>query len=366
MATQAVDLSGSLLETFEIAGSRLVHGKVFPLGIRPRSGTEFGSVEEAAAHFQQLADGQMFQQLLRDPDGAILFRGFPVDGAADLDRLVRSFGLPRPHVEVGLSGKRSTITPLVKTANEEPAHVRFYFHNEYGRSAYFPGALFFHAEKVPTEGGQTPLLSSLELYDRLVAELPAFIADLAAKGIIGRQYFPAKADVEAKTIGWNRRDSYGFDIVEGDSTATQRRKVEAVLRTRQQAEGEWQANGALYVLQRLPAIRRIAATGRPTFFNGLSGVYGRQRDRQALAPPHRGIDGGVHLPTTFGDGTAIPTADLERLLQIQEDIRFLVPWQAGDVALVDNYTVQHARTPWKGERSLLVSLWDGWETFVPY
>jgi hypothetical protein len=93
-------------------------------------------------------------------------------------------------------------------------------------------------------------------------------------------------------------------------------------------------------VQRLPALRRVASTGQPVPFNGLGGVYGRQRDRKALDPPHRGIDGGVHLPTTYGDGTPIPTQYLERLLEISEEIGFLVPWQEGDVALVDNYTVQ--------------------------
>lgn len=119
-------------------------------------------------------------------------------------------------------------------------------------------------------------------------------------------------------------------------------------------------------MQRLPAVRRVASTGKPTFFNGLSGVYGRQRDRKALDPPYRGLDGGVHLPTTYGDGSPIPRDYLERLLQIQDEISFLVPWQAGDVALVDNYTVQHARSTWVGKRSLLVSLWDGWETFEKF
>ena len=159
-------------------------------------------------------------------------------------------------------------------------------------------------------------------------------------GIVGRQYYPDKQDPEAKTIGWNWQDSYGFDIEPDDSLETQRRKVEHVLDTRLKAEAEWQPNGALHVLQRLPAVRRIASTGQPVLFNGLGGVYGRQRDRGALDPPHRGSDGGIHLPTTYGDGSQISRNHLERYLEIQEEIGFLVPWVAGDVALVDNYTVQ--------------------------
>ena len=159
-------------------------------------------------------------------------------------------------------------------------------------------------------------------------------------GIIGRQYYPAKEDPESKSIGWNWQDSYGFDIQPDDSLETKRKRVEHVLKSRLQAEAEWQPNGALHVLQRLPAVRRIASTGQPVLFNGLGGVYGRQRDRKALDPPHRGTDGGVHLPTTYGDGSEIPRKYLERYLEISDEIGFLVPWEEGDVALLDNYTVQ--------------------------
>jgi hypothetical protein len=116
--------------------------------------------------------------------------------------------------------------------------------------------------------------------------------------------------------------------------------VEEVLNSRLAAQAEWQANGALHVLQHLPAFRRIASTGQIVPFNGLGGVYGRQRDRKALIPPHKGVDGGVHLPTTYGDGSDIPHVYLERLLEISDEIGFLVPWQEGDVAVLNNYTVQ--------------------------
>lgn len=120
----------------------------------------------------------------------------------------------------------------------------------------------------------------------------------------------------------------------------QHTKVEAVLKNDLRADAEWQANGALHVIQRLPAIRRIASTGKPTFFNGFAGVYGRAKDNNALEPPYRGLDDKYHLPTTYGDGSPIPTKYLDRLLELSDEIGFLVPWQEGDVALIDNYSVQ--------------------------
>lgn len=85
-------------------------------------------------------------------DGAILFRGFPVKNATDFQKFVRAFKFPQPHREVGLAGKRTTVTTDVKTANEEPPDVKFYYHSEYGRTAHFPGILFFFSEIVPGQG----------------------------------------------------------------------------------------------------------------------------------------------------------------------------------------------------------------------
>ncbi|CAK7218987.1 hypothetical protein SCUCBS95973_003668 [Sporothrix curviconia] len=355
------------IETFDVPGARVVHGKAFPLGIRVKEGQAFSDIDAAVAHIDRLAEQGTLDDLLRD-HGTILFRGFPVADASGFSRFVQAFRLPQQHQEVGLSGMRTAVNGFVKTANEEPPDVKFYYHAEYGRSAHFPNVLFFFSEKVPAKGGQTPLLSSLELYDELKKQVPDFVQALADKGIIGRQYFPSKNDPEAAHIGWNWHDSYGFGINEAtDSLEQQRRKVEAVLRDRLHADGAWQdRNGALYVLQRLPALRRVASTGKPVFFNGLMGVYGRARDNRALEPPYKGLDGKYHLPTTYGDGTPIPDATLDKVLQIADSIGFLVPWQVGDVAYIDNYTTQHARTPWEGERSLLVSLWDSKETFAKY
>ncbi|KAJ5116097.1 hypothetical protein N7456_000445 [Penicillium angulare] len=362
--TRLVGESDLSIEIFDIPNHRLIHGRSFPIGIKPKGDLIGADLDTVLEYISSLAEKDVFNNILTQ-HGSILFRGFPIQEPEDLSKFTQAFKLPQIHQEVGLSGKRTTYAGgNVKTANEEPPDVKFYYHNEYGRSAHFPGVLFFFSQVVPESGGQTPLLSTIELYDRLREETPEFVDTLIDKGIIGRQYYPAKEDPESQTIGWNWQDSYGFTINPEDSLEEKRRKVEEVLKTRLQAEAEWQPNDALHVIQRLPAFRRIASTDQIVPFNGLGGVYGRQRDRQALKPPHRGIDGGIHLPTTYGDGSKIPQEYLEKLLSISDDIGFLVPWEEGDVAIVDNYTVQHARSPWVGKRSLLVSLWDGHERFL--
>jgi hypothetical protein len=85
-------------------------------------------------------------------DGTILFRQFPVRDANSFSSFVRAFNLPQPHKEIGLAGIRTLVTTDVKTANEEPPDVKFYYHSEYGRSAHFPAVLFFYSDIVPHTG----------------------------------------------------------------------------------------------------------------------------------------------------------------------------------------------------------------------
>lgn len=98
-------------------------------------------------------------------DGVILFRGFPVKEAAAFSEFVGAFRFPNPHREIGLAGKRSVVAENIKTANEEPPDVKFYYHSEYGRSANFPGILFFFSEIVPEQGIYCPYFILGDMFD---------------------------------------------------------------------------------------------------------------------------------------------------------------------------------------------------------
>ena len=43
-------------------------------------------------------------------------------------------------------------------------------------------------------------------------------------------------------------------------------------------------------------------------------------------------------------------------VEIAYDLVFDLPWESGDVALIDNYRVMHGRRPFSGQRSVLASL----------
>ena len=59
---------------------------------------------------------------------------------------------------------------------------------------------------------------------------------------------------------------------------------------------------------------------------------------------------------TYGDGSAFDDADVQSAVEIAYELVFDLPWESGDVALIDNYQVMHGRRPFWGQRSVLASL----------
>lgn len=95
----------------------------------------------------------------------------------------------------------------------------------------------------------------------------------------------------------------------------------------------------------LPAVRELA-DGRKVFFNQLIAAFRGWKDARNEA--------GKSIQ--FGDGSSIDPADMAVAIELADELSFDTPWQAGDVALVDNFLVMHGRRPFSGKRAVLASL----------
>jgi len=95
----------------------------------------------------------------------------------------------------------------------------------------------------------------------------------------------------------------------------------------------------------LPAVRRLA-DGRTSFFNQLIAAFQGWKDERN--DPAKSI--------TFGDGTFLDRDAVNVATRLGEELSFNVPWQRGDVALVDNFVTMHGRRAFTGTRKVLASL----------
>jgi hypothetical protein len=58
----------------------------------------------------------------------------------------------------------------------------------------------------------------------------------------------------------------------------------------------------------------------------------------------------------FGDGSPLDRQAVAHAVQLGEELSFDVPWQNGDVVLLDNYVAMHGRRTFTGTRKVLASL----------
>ncbi len=85
---------------------------------------------------------------------------------------------------------------------------------------------------------------------------------------------------------------------------------------------------------------------RHSFFNQLIAAFNGWKDTRN--DPAKAI--------TFGDGTPLDSADVAIASTLADQFTFDLPWQTGDLALIDNHTAMHGRRTFKGTRKVLASL----------
>ena len=270
--------------------------------------------------------------------GAILFRGFPVNSAETFDEFSHSFGYPNFTYKESLSNAvRINFTERVFTANEAPKDVEIFLHHEMAQTPISPSKLFFFCKSAADEGGETPLCRSDMLFEDLAEQMPALAADFVSKGLQYTTQMPAEDDPNS---GQGR--SWKSTLSVQDASEAEQKLDQLGY------SWEWLADGSLRATTPvLPAVIDMG-NDKKVFYNQLIAAY----------MGWKGVRENPSSAITFGDGTAIPVEGLQLAVKLSEKYTFDLPWQDGDVALVDNYMTMHGRRPFFGERKrqVLVSL----------
>jgi alpha-ketoglutarate-dependent taurine dioxygenase len=268
--------------------------------------------------------------------GAILFRGFALRTAEDFDRFVTAFGWPAFTYEDSLSNAvRVNRTPRVFTANEAPPTVQIFFHHEMAQTPLYPTKLFFFCEQPAETGGATPLCRSDLLWERLAAECPRFAHDIETKGLQYSNVMPAETDL-ASGMGRSWQSTLKATTVEA---AEERLRALGY-------QWKWLDDGSLRATTPVLQGMYQLGNGRRSFFNQLIAAYCGWKD--ARNDPSKSI--------TFGDGSPLDRDAVNVAIRLSEELAFDVPWQAGDVALVDNYVTMHGRRTFSGTRKVLAAM----------
>jgi amino acid adenylation domain-containing protein len=273
------------------------------------------------------------QQLLRH--GALLFRGFALPDVAAFEAVAQSltdqlFGeygdLPREK-----SGQR------VYGSTPYPEDKMILFHNESSHLPRWPRKQWFFCVRPAPEGGATPLVDCRRLYRELE---PGARERLTRLGLL-----------------YIRNFTPGFDVRWQDFFQTEQR---AVVEARCRAEGmtcAWSQGDKLRVTQRGPAVIDHPHTAERVLFNQVQ-LHHPDYLEDAVRRSLLALVGEEWLPrnVTYGDGTRIDAATTAALGKAYQECAVRFDWQAGDLILLDNMLVAHARDPFCGPRKIVVAM----------
>ena len=312
-----------------LPGQHEYHGAPFPLALEVAA----DSLETAREWITENAVSLGTQAAAH---GAVLLRGLPLATPEDFDAAVTAFGFPNFSYADSLSNAyRLNFTERVFSANEAPPEVTIFLHHEMAQTPIYPSKLFFFCQSAPETGGATPICRSDILWERLTTERPSFAADCKYKGLKYSNVMPAEADTQSG-MGRSWQSTFSADT---------RETAEARM-TELDYTWEWQPNGDLRATTPvLPAVRDLG-DGRHSFFNQLIAAFNGWKDTRN--DPSKAI--------TFGDNTLLDPEDVATASALADNCTFDLPWQSGDLALVDNYTAMHGRRTFTGPRKILASL----------
>ncbi|MGP9766971.1 TauD/TfdA family dioxygenase [Halomonas sp. AOP13-D3-9] len=269
--------------------------------------------------------------------GGVLLRGFDVPSVDDFQQFAAAFGHPLLSYEFA-STPRSAVSSGIYTSTEYPAHQHIPLHNEQAYTREWPMKIWFHCVTASPEGGETPIADSRAIYRRM----PAEIRERFEPGIL---YVRNYGDFD---MPWQKV----FNTED-------RAEVEAFCQ-RAGIRCEWKPDGDLRTTQLCQSIETHPVTGEQVWFNQghlfhVSNLQPEVRESlEELLDPE-----DMPRNVFFADGSPIDDAIFDEIRGVLADETVMFPWQAGDVLMLDNMLVAHARTPFKGPRKVVVAMAEG-------
>lgn len=296
-----------------------------------------GSMEEFLAYYEE--NKEFIEDRLRNV-GAIHVVGINIDNVDKFGTLMKNLCPKAPDFLDGNSS-RGKYSSNVYNASEydEASIVRL--HTEFSYSNVYPKKIFFCCQNPASTGGQTTVgdcKKALELIEPEIVKAfdekeIIYIRNLHSGGGLGPSWQEA-FETEDKDFMEAYCKENGIEV-------------------------SWKANGIVRLTQRRPAIRKHPVTGDRLWFNQVDqffpAIYGEEI-YETLLEMNGGEKDALPMFSRFADGTEIKKEYIENIIKVLDDITIPVPWQKGDLLMVDNMTALHGRLPFTGPRKILASM----------
>jgi alpha-ketoglutarate-dependent taurine dioxygenase len=303
--------------------------------IRP-AGKDQNLIEFAGKN-RELVDSVLMKR------GAILFRGFDIRQTNEFEDFIRTVSGGALEYKERTS-PRTRVSGNIYTSTDYPPNQSIFPHNENSYSLTFPRKLFFFCMIPAQKGGETPIIDTRKVFQRVDPEI--------------KKRFLEKGWMYVRNFG------KGFGLAWQTVFQTEDREAVEEYCREGRINFEWKKDNCLKTWQVRPCVARHPKTGEPVWFNHATFFHVTTLPA-AIRDFLQAEFGDGELPnnTYYGDGAPIEPEVLEHLRGMYHEETIKFPWQRGDVMLVDNLMAGHAREPFVGPRKIVVGMaeptsWD--------
>jgi alpha-ketoglutarate-dependent taurine dioxygenase len=269
--------------------------------------------------------------------GALLFRGFNQNPSEDFERFATA--ICAELFEDNGEHPRQNVSGNVYTPIFYPADKKVLWHNENSFNYYWPLKIWFGCLTPSERGGETPIADSRKVFESIPRK--------TRERFIEKQVMYVRAYGKGPGLDWQT-------VFKTNDKA----KVEEHC-ARSLMDFEWKPDGTLVTRAVRPAVVRHPTTGELSWFNQAQHWHICCLD-QATRKSLTTLFAEDELPRRcyYGDGSRIEDSVMEEILEVYQRLELAFTWQPGDIMLLDNVLMAHARNPFLGERKLLVAMGD--------
>lgn len=280
--------------------------------------------------------------------GGLLFRNFPLKGAEDFATVVHHLNDGQFLEYIGGDSPRTEIQEGIYTSTEAPSFFKIPLHQELSYIKKHPNHIFFFCEIAPKDRGETILADGRKIYQALDPQVKKRFEE---KKLL---YF-SSYNYRSKLLRLIKGHKSWTEVFQTNS----KEEVEKKCRERDLSFA-WQPHDWLQISEVGPAIKVHPKTQEVVWFN--------QAHHFDLNPRFLGwwrYLGSKILyyrkymkihEVRFADGTPIPREDIYHIFDVLDANTISIPWQKGDLLVLDNILAMHGRAPFTGKRRILTAM----------
>ena len=269
--------------------------------------------------------------------GGVLLRNFNIYSLSEFNRMVQIFS-PELLDYVYRSTPRTKLGGKIYTATEYPSDRIIPLHNENAYSRTWPQKIFFFSVIVASEGGETPIADSRNVYQRIDPQI--------------------RAKFEEYGVMYTRNYTKGIDLSWQEVFQTEEKdKVEKYC-IEHDIEFFWKDGiPELTTRQTCQATIIHPKTGEPLWFNQahLFHVSSLEEDSRLSLIQELGEE-NIPRNSSYGNGEPFENEVLDHIREIYNQEKMKFKWQKGDIMVLDNLLMAHGRETYRGERKVAVAM----------